>query len=269
MGIRIDGLTAGYGSNVVLRDITCDVRESSICALIGHNGSGKTTLMRCINSLLRPFEGTIFVRGSDVSLLDRNRIARLISVVPQNSYAPFPFSCLEMILMGGATRVKAWGAPGPEELRAVRRISEDMEIGHIVDKPFNHLSGGEKQMIMLARALYQDAPVMLLDEPNSHLDFCNQHRIMELVGNVVKRRGATALITLHDPNLALHYCDDVIMLKEGELIAVGPIGATMTDETLKAALGDNIRIDATSDGMPVVVPKNGIVATGTASRNRQ
>lgn len=256
MGIEIDRLTAGYGPNIVLKGITCDVCEGSICALIGHNGSGKTTLMRCINSLLKPVSGRVFVSGQDVSLLDRNRIARLISVVPQGSYAPFPFSCLEMILMGGAVRVKPWASPGPEEMEQARRVCEDMRILDIADKPFNHLSGGQKQMIMLARALYQDAPVMLLDEPNSHLDFCNQHRMMELICSVVKRRKATALITLHDPNLALHYCEDVIMLREGEVITAGPTNIAMTDKTLRTALGDNIRIDVTSDGAPIVTPKN-------------
>lgn len=260
MGIDIHGLTAGYGSNIVLKGITCHVREGSICALIGHNGSGKTTMMRCINALLRPMEGRILVSGREISLLDRNRIARMISVVPQGSYIPFPFSCLEMILMGGAARVKAWASPSPDEMRAARRVCEDMDILDMVGKPFNHLSGGQKQMIMLAHALYQDAPVMLLDEPNSHLDFCNQHRMMELVENVVKKRRATALITLHDPNLALHYCDHVIMLKDGRLVAAGPTDVVMKDDTLKAALGDNIRIDATRDGLPIAVPKN--VAAG-------
>lgn len=259
MAILIEGLTAGYGSNVVLEGITSEVGQGSICALIGHNGSGKTTLMRCINSLLKPMKGKIFVSGKDISLLDRNRIARLISVVPQSSYAPFSFSCLEMILMGGATRVKAWKSPGPEERRAAYKICEDMEILDLAARSYNHLSGGEKQMIMLARALYQDAPVMLLDEPNSHLDFCNQHRMMELISNVVKKRGATALITLHDPNLALHYCDHVIMLKKGRLIAAGPTGEVMEDGTLRMALGDNIRIDSTTGGVSVVVPRNGVL----------
>jgi iron complex transport system ATP-binding protein len=258
VGIRIDGLTAGYGPNVVLRKITLQVRKGSICALIGPNGSGKTTLMRCINALLKPMEGRIFVLESDVSLLDRNRIARLISAVPQTSHAPFSFTCLEMILMGGAARVKAWASPGSKEIRIARRICSDMGIIHILSEPFNHLSGGQKQMIMLARALYQDAPVMLLDEPNSHLDFCNQHKMMELIRHVVKKRDATALITLHDPNLALQYCDQVIMLKAGRLITSGPVHETMQDDTLRLALGDNIRLDATIDGLPIVVPRDGV-----------
>jgi iron complex transport system ATP-binding protein len=125
------------------------------------------------------------------------------------------FSCMEMIPMVSVTRVKAWASPDREGRQAARRICEDMGILDIVSKQFIHLSGGQKQMVMLARALYQDAPVMLLDEPNSHLDFCNQHRMMELIREVARKHGKTALITLHDPNLALHYCDHVIMLKEG------------------------------------------------------
>jgi iron complex transport system ATP-binding protein len=108
---------------------------------------------------------------------------------------------------------------------------------------------------MVARALYQDAPIMLLDEPNSHLDFCNQHKIMSLVQQIVQQSGVTALITLHDPNLALHYCTEVIMLKQGRIMASGSTKLTLNDANLQATFGDNIKIDTTSSGVQVVVPR--------------
>jgi len=108
---------------------------------------------------------------------------------------------------------------------------------------------------MLARALFQDAPIMLLDEPNSHLDFSNQHRIMELMRDMVKKRGVTALISLHDPNLTLHYCDKVVMLKEGRVIAHGLTDDVMENETLRHVLGENIQIDLTVHGFRVVTPR--------------
>jgi iron complex transport system ATP-binding protein len=255
MSVVIESLTAGYGRQVVLKEITSEVHTGRVCALIGPNGSGKTTLMRCINAILSPTRGRVVVAGTDVSFAGRSRIARLISVVPQNNYAPFAFSSLEMILMGAATRVKAWSSPGKEETEKARMVCAELGIEDLLAKSFTHLSGGQKQLVLLARALYQDAPVMLLDEPNSHLDFANQHRIMERVRKTVKEKGVTAVITLHDPNLALCYCDDVLMLKDGKVVAAGPTSEMMSNEYLTVGLGDNIMVDTTMGGMKVVVPR--------------
>jgi iron complex transport system ATP-binding protein len=255
MMVRVEGLTAGYGDVTVLHDIRLEIPSGRICALIGRNGSGKTTLMRCINGLLKPSQGSVSVSGRDISHLKPNDLAGLISLVPQGNYAPFMFSSLEMVLMGGATRVKPWAAPCANEKKRALDVCADVGVADFADKPFNCLSGGQKQLVMLARALHQDAPVMLLDEPNSHLDFPNQHRMMGLMRRIVKDRGVTALITLHDPNLALCYSDDVVMLKEGRVVASGPTVEIMDDGHLSDALGDNVMLDMTVSGERVVVPR--------------
>ena len=256
MSVQVEKLTAGYGKEPVLRDISLAVREGCLCGLIGRNGSGKTTLMRCINAILKPSQGRVIVSGKEIAKLSRNRLARLISVVPQGSFSPFPFSTYEMILMGGVARIRSWQSPGPEEKKRVWQVCEDVGISAFAYAPFNHLSGGQKQLVMLARALYQDAPVMLLDEPNSHLDFCNQHRMMDLVHEIVKSQNKTALITLHDPNLALHYCDEVVMLKEGRVIVSGATEDMIVNDNLKATLGENVKRDTTMSGLAVVVSRN-------------
>ncbi|MFZ7111543.1 MAG: ABC transporter ATP-binding protein [Desulfatiglandales bacterium] len=254
--LRIENLTAGYGRHPVLRDVTLNIEEGHMSALIGQNGSGKTTLMRCINAVLRPGKGRVSVAGRDIGRLKRSEIARLISMVPQTNQATFPFSCLEMILMGGAARLKAWSSPGSVETDRARQLGREIGISELLNRAFNHLSGGEKQLVMLARALYQGAPIMLLDEPNAHLDFCNQHRIMALVREIAVRRRVTVLVTLHDPNLALYYCDDVIGLREGRVVIQGPTKGVLDDRALKEVLGHNIRIDATASGIQVVVPSD-------------
>lgn len=253
--VSIEGLTAGYGHRPVLDDIHLSLLEGTICALLGHNGSGKTTLMRCLNGLLPYMAGKVRVMNQDVSRMERMQLARLVSFVPQNTYTVFSYSCMDMILMGGVSRMKIWVHPGKEEERQARQVCEDMEISHLADCQFNQLSGGQQQLIMLARALYQNTPVMLLDEPSSHLDFCNQHKVMELMRKIVKLRKVTALITLHDPNLALYYCDEVVMMKKGKIIAGGITGKILNDGNLQAAFGENIRIEHTGEGMPVVVPR--------------
>ncbi len=254
--IEIGDLSAGYGKKPVLKDINIRVSEGRICALLGHNGSGKTTLMNCINALLRPTKGRITVMGKEISRLDRVRIAQLISIVPQSSYSAFAFPVLDMILMGSAARLKAWASPGQKEKQKAYRVMEEVGISDLATALYSELSGGQQQMVLLTRALYQDTPLMLLDEPNSHLDFCNQHRMMEIIKEVVKMRGVTALVTLHDPNLALYYCDEIIMLKNGRVVEHGSSDNVMTNDNLREALGENISIEGTVAGLPVVVPRN-------------
>ncbi|MEN6390066.1 MAG: ABC transporter ATP-binding protein [Syntrophomonas sp.] len=256
MSIEINEMHAGYGKKPVLKDIDLTIAEGRICALLGHNGSGKTTLMNCINAILKPTRGRVKVMGKEVSKLDRVHIAQLISVVPQSNYSVFPFPVLDMILMGSAARLKAWSSPGKEERNRAYQAMEEVGISDLANVQYSELSGGQQQMVMLCRALYQDTPLMLLDEPNSHLDFCNQHRMMELMKEVVKERGVTALVTLHDPNLALYYCDEIIMLKDGRVVEHGPSLTVMTDANLRRALGDNISIEDTLVGLQVVLPRN-------------
>ena len=131
-----------------------------------------------------------------------------------------------------------------------------MGVAHLAHRCFNQLSGGERQLVMLARALFQNTPIMLLDEPNAHLDFSNQHMMMELMRGVVKKRGATALISLHDPNLTLAYCDHVVMVKDGRIVAHGATGEIMQERILRDVLGENIRTDTTVTGLPVVTPRS-------------
>lgn len=254
MAIEIINLTAGYNKKPVLKDINICLERGRVCALLGHNGSGKTTLMYCINAIMKPHSGSIKIMGDDISKLNRVDIATRCSIVPQSNYAAIDFSVTDMILMGSAARLKAWSSPGQKELKKAYAVMEEIGIESMAESNYNELSGGQKQMVLFARALYQDTPLMLLDEPNSHLDFCKQHKLMKITKDLVKKRGVTALISLHDPNLALYYCDDVIMMENGRVIAAGPVSETINNDNLRKALGKNIKIDNTRDGLPVVVP---------------
>ena len=269
MGLVIEQISAGYGRIEVLHDIDLKVPEGCICALMGRNGSGKTTLLRTINAILKPMRGRITAMGKELTHLSRPQIARLISLVPQSAQSALPFTCLEMILMGSAARIKPWSAPGRQDEQTALDVLAEVGMAHLSRRPFNRLSGGERQLVLLGRALFQDAPIMLLDEPNSHLDFSNQHMIMELMQRVVKRRGVTALITLHDPNLTLAYCDTVVMLKSGRIVAHGPTDEVMQERILREVLGDNIRRDTTITGLPVVMPRSlnpGVLSPGKTIR---
>lgn len=255
MSLHIENIHAGYGKKEVLTDVSLQIERGCICALMGRNGSGKTTLLRCINAVLKPAQGKVLVLGNDVTKLTRVEIARLISVVPQSCQTAFPFSCREMILMSCVSRLNPWSSPSKREDTKVRLLMEELGIESLADRPFNQLSGGERQLVLLARALFQATPVMLLDEPNAHLDFSNQHAIMKLMRDVVKKRDVTALITLHDPNLTLYYCDKVAMLKDGSVAAYGQSEEIMKDKILQEVLGENIQIEITQTGRRVATPR--------------
>ncbi len=256
MTVQIDNITAGYTQVPILKDISATLPGGQFCALVGPNGSGKTTLMRCINAILTPLSGRILVADQNVARLSRSQTARLIGFVPQITHTVFAFTVLEMVLMGGAARMNAWSAPTRQDKTKALAICEEIGMLHLAAHSFQQLSGGQKQLVLLARALFQETPVLLLDEPTSHLDFCNQHKMMGLVREVIKRKNATALITLHDPNLVLNYCDSAILMKEGCLVSTGPIGQALSDANLQQAFGDNIQTDITSRGLQVIVPKN-------------
>jgi iron complex transport system ATP-binding protein len=255
MNLVIENLSAGYGRTSVISGIDLEVAPGRICALMGRNGSGKTTLLRCINGILPLLDGRVRIMGKDIRKLSRMDIAKMISVVPQVSTSPFGFSCMDMVLMAGAARIKAWSSPSAKEKQKALDVMAETGIDHMARRGFNTLSGGERQLVMLARGLFQDTPIMLLDEPNSHLDFANQHRIMALMKALARKRNITVVITLHDPNLTHYYCDDVILIHQGGIRARGETLSTLTSEVLADVLGDNIQCDVTQKGVFVVIPK--------------
>lgn len=256
MNLRVENLSAGYGTSLVIAQVNLKVGPGSICGLMGRNGSGKTTLLRCISGVLPPRKGKIFLMGKEISLLNRSQISQRIGLVPQVHFSPFSFACMDMVLMACAPRTTPWRSPGKKERQNAMRVMAEVGIDHMAKRSFNALSGGERQLVMLARGLFQDTPILLLDEPNAHLDFANQHRIMALIQTLVKRRNMTVFITLHDPNLVHYYCDEVILLHDGGVVAAGPTHTTLTDPVLLRVLGDNIQTDMTRKGILVVTPKH-------------
>lgn len=257
MSIEIKELCAGYGNNKpILNNLNIKIRKGCLCALLGKNGSGKTTLFRCIGGLLKPYAGTVYVEGNSIVDLDRGEIARLISFVPQKTAAVFAYTVLEMVIMGETAKVKAWGRPTKSAYQRAMNSCDEVGIAHLIDRRYNELSGGEQQLVLIARAIMQDAEVMLLDEPTSHLDFCNQHKIMEMLVDFAGKNNITILVTLHDPNLAVNYCDEVVMINEGNIINAGDMDYLFNDKNLREVFGNVIKTDLTSEGYKVAIPSN-------------
>lgn len=251
--VSVDGVGFEYRNKPVLNDITFAVGQGSLCGLLGPNASGKTTLLKCINGILPPRDGSVRVPGGRVATMSRQEIARLMAVVPQQMNLVFSFTALQMVVMGRAARFGALKLPSANDRDEARAALEDLGVGDLADRPFNELSGGERQLVLLARAIFQDTPILLLDEPTSHLDFRNQYRIMDMVSDITKKKSLATIVTLHDPNLAARYCTQLAVLKDGRLHREGPLRNVFEQKTLEEVYGMEVVIEQTSRG-PSVVP---------------
>ncbi|MGD0916183.1 MAG: ABC transporter ATP-binding protein [Thermodesulfobacteriota bacterium] len=253
--LSILNLSFGYRRKLVLHNIRFTVERGSICGLLGPNASGKTTLLKCINGVLKPKEGQVRVNGSHIRDLSRREIARLMAVVPQQTTVVFSFTALQMVVMGRAARLGKLKLPSRQDYRDAEKTLEELKVGDLAKRPFNELSGGERQLIVLARALFQDTLILLMDEPTSHLDFKNQFMIMDMVREVTKAKRLATVISLHDPNLAARYCSQMVMLKEGRILQEGPRETVFGRKTLEAVYGMKVIVENTSQGTSVVIPE--------------
>jgi iron complex transport system ATP-binding protein len=187
--------------------------------LLGLNASGKTTLLRAIGGLLKPIEGRCLMGEDDFTALNEHDRARYISYTPQRHSPMYGVTVFDAVMMGFNASLGLFESPGREEKRLAGQTLERLGMSSYSQADFASLSEGQKQMVILARTLAQNAPVMLLDEPDSALDFINRHAILRKVRDLIKEEGKIGLISIHDPNYALKYCDRLLMLSKGEIVA--------------------------------------------------
>lgn len=206
-------LTFRYGSREVLKNVTIKIHSQQFTIILGRNGSGKSTLLRIMAGLLRPDSGTLLVAGRPLHRLSLSERAKIIGYLSQFHRPVFPFSAEEVVLTGRASYVNLM--PGETDREIALRALERVGISHLRSRPFTELSGGEQQLVMIARVLAQEPQLILLDEPTTHLDFLNQARLLRLVKEFVDAELAVVAV-LHDPNLAFLYGDQFVFLREGQ-----------------------------------------------------
>lgn len=229
------GIRACYGSREILQRVNLRLREGELVALLGLNGSGKTTLLRSICGLHRLSGGHCQVCGVDCAALREKARARLICYMPQRSGIVYSIRAEEVALMGRNPHLPLFGMPGKSDRERVRSVFEQFGIGNLWGIDFLHLSEGQKQLVILARSIMQDAPVMLLDEPDSALDFVNRHLVFTQIRAAVQEGGRCGLVTMHDPNFALAYCNRLLFLQDGGIC--GEVEVAQTSRSgLQAAL---------------------------------
>lgn len=235
--LNLESITAAYGDDPVLRGISLSVERGEVVGLVGPNGSGKTTVVRVASRALRPLQGRVRLGRSDPYALSAREAARLVAVVPQDLLPAFPFTVLEVVLMGRAPYVSGWGGGRPEDWERARGAMAATSVQHLADRPVDELSGGERQRVILAQALAQDAPVLLLDEPTTHLDIRHVLDLLTLVRRLAEREGTAVLAVLHDLNVAAVTCDRLIALHRGEVVAQGRPVEVVTSALLRDVYG--------------------------------
>jgi iron complex transport system ATP-binding protein len=231
--LRVQGVEFGYKSVPVLEDVGFVAEAGEVVGVLGPNGSGKTTLLKCMNKALKPRAGSVMVDEREISDLARKEIAREMGVVPQNSGVNFPFTALEIVLMGRGPSLKRFQMEGESDLAIVKKAMRTADVLDLAARPMTELSGGEKQRVIIARALAQVPKILLLDEPTLHLDVNHQLEILDMVRQLAKRESLTVVMVSHDLNLAARYCDKLLLLQKGRVIAAGKVQDVLTRENME------------------------------------
>ncbi len=226
----------------ILKGVSFGISEGRMAAILGPNGSGKTTLFKCISGLWRPWRGMIRHGGLDITEMSASRRAELIAVVPQEHEPPFPYTVADIVLMGRASQIHLFAAPSKQDIQAANDAMEQIGIDGLRNRPYTKISGGERQLVLLARALAQEAPILILDEPTSHLDFRNQIMILSKVREIARKKSLTVLMTLHDPNLAMQFSDYVVMMTRGGVVAQGLPAEVLTRKNIRDMYGLDVSI---------------------------
>ncbi|WP_229396161.1 ABC transporter ATP-binding protein [Methanosarcina sp. DH1] len=213
-GISVENLTLSYDKNLVLNNINFSIKKGSVVTLVGPNGCGKTTLLKIINGFLRQNEGTVYIDSRNIEEIANRELARILGYVSQMHKSSFPFSVLDVVLTGRMPYISMFSTPGKEDVEKACEVLEFMGIAHFAQKPYTHISGGERQLVMIAKALAQEPDFLLLDEPTSFLDLKNQIHVLKTIINLARSRNITVLMTLHEPNHALMFSDEIILLRK-------------------------------------------------------
>jgi iron complex transport system ATP-binding protein len=244
-----------FGASPVLDDVTLGLAAGELLALVGPNGAGKTTLLRVLAGVLRPREGEVRLRGEPLARIGRRALARELGVVPQELIVPFPYRVRELVAMGRAPWLGAFGRERAEDREVVEAALRALALEPLAERSYPTLSGGEKQRTSLARALAQEADVLLLDEPTAHMDLGHRLHTFEWLRGWIAARPVrrAAFVVTHDLVLAAQHADRIALLHGGRLAAVGAPREVLTPERLEAVYAVEARIEDDGAGHPLVV----------------
>ena len=251
--IETDSLGVRLGGVRIVEGVGAEVAAGEWVTLIGPNGAGKSTFLRALAGLV-PYEGSARIAGGEVSELPRRELARRLAFVPQTPLLPPAMRVSEYVLLGRTPYLGSFGYEGKHDLAAAQRALDQLDLGRLAGRPLRTLSGGEQQRAVLARALAQEAPLLVLDEPTTSLDIGRQQQVLEIVAELRERHELTVLSAMHELTLATQYGDRLLLLAGGRLVAAGPPAEIATEALIALHYGAEVRV-VEEDGVPVgVIP---------------
>lgn len=241
MSVEVKHLSFSYGERPVLQDISFTVEKGEFLSILGPNGVGKSTLFRCVLGLLSGYTGQVLVDGTDARRFSIRESAQHIAYIPQSSHPVFNYSVFDIVLMGTSSGLSPFRNPGKEDMEQCRWALEKIGISHLSERCFHRLSGGEQQLVLIARALVQNAPILMLDEPTANLDFGNQLLVLEQARNLA-REGYTVIQTTHHPEQSYMFSDRILAIQNGRVLTEGKPQEVLTRETIHSLYGVDVDV---------------------------
>lgn len=237
--LTVEGISFSYREKPVLKDVNIEVRKGEIIGILGPNGCGKTTLLKLLNRNLKPQKGRVLMEGADLEGMSKRSIARQIAVVPQSNEIRFAFTVRDIVSMGRMPFLDRFQGESGDDTRIVEEAMEKTNIKEFADRLINNMSGGERQRVIIARALAQRPEVILLDEPTLHLDINHQFEVLDLVKRLSKEEGLTVVIVSHDLPMVVKYCDRMVLIHDHKVHALGTPHDVLTPESMRTVFNIN------------------------------
>ena len=254
MSIEVKNLSFSYGDRPVLHDISFSLGKGEVLSILGPNGVGKSTLFRCVLGLLSGYTGQVLVDGVDARSFSVREAARHIAYIPQSSHPVFNYSVFDIVLMGRTRGLSTFRRPGRIDTEQCLWALEKIGISHLRDRCFHRLSGGEQQLVLIARALVQNAPILMLDEPTANLDFGNQLLVLEQARSLA-REGYTVIQTTHHPEQSYMFSDRILAIQKGRVLTEGKPSQVLTEETIRSLYGVDVDVvSLNNDNVRICVP---------------